>query len=95
VGETAVTGAAIRVRYWAAAKAAAGTAEDLLPVTGPLTLADVRRQAVALHPGTRLEQVLSACSVLIGDEPAGSRAPDEVRVDPGTSVEFLPPFAGG
>jgi molybdopterin converting factor small subunit len=85
----------IRVRYWAAAKAAAGTAEDLLPVTGPLSLADVRRQAVALHPGTRLEQVLSACSVLVGDEPAGSRAPDEVLVEPGSNVEFLPPFAGG
>jgi molybdopterin converting factor small subunit len=83
------------VRYWAAAKAAAGTAEDHLPVTGPLTLADVRRQAVALHPGTRLEQVLEFCSVLVGDEPAGSRADEDVRVDPGTSVEFLPPFAGG
>jgi molybdopterin synthase sulfur carrier subunit len=85
----------IRVRYWAAAKAAAGTAEDLLPATGALTLADVRLQALALHPGTRLEQVLAACSVLIGDEPAGTRADDQVRVEPGTSVEFLPPFAGG
>jgi molybdopterin converting factor small subunit len=83
------------VRYWAAAKAAAGTAEDLLSVTGPLTLADVRRQAVALHPGTRLEQVLGLCSVLVGDEPAGSRAAEDVRVEPGASVEFLPPFAGG
>jgi molybdopterin synthase sulfur carrier subunit len=85
----------IRVRYWAAAKAAAGTAEDLLPATAALTLADVRRQALALHPGTRLEQVLAACSVLIGDEPVGSRADDQVHVEPGTSVEFLPPFAGG
>ena len=95
MGETAITGAVIRVRYWAAAKAAAGTAEDLLPVTGPLTLADVRRKAVALHAGTRLEQVLGACSVLVGDEPAGTRADEDVRVDPGASVEFLPPFAGG
>ena len=85
----------IRVRYWAAAKAAAGTAEDLLQVTGPVTLADLRRQAIALHPGTRLEQVLSACSVLVGDEPVGTRADDQVEVRPGDSVEFLPPFAGG
>jgi molybdopterin synthase sulfur carrier subunit len=85
----------IRVRYWAAAKAAAGTAEDLLSATGALTLADVRRQALALHPGTRLEAVLAACSVLIGDEPVGSRADDQVHVEPGASVEFLPPFAGG
>ena len=95
MGETPVTAGSVRVRYWAAAKAAAGTAEDLLPATGPLTLADVRRQAVALHPGTRLEEVLGACSVLVGDAPVGSRADDEVRVDPGVSVEFLPPFAGG
>ena len=85
----------VRVRYWAAAKAAAGTAEDLLQVTGPLSLAEVRRLSAALHPGTRLAQVLDACSVLIGDQPAGSRPADEVQVDPGSSVEFLPPFAGG
>ena len=95
MGETPVTVTGVRVRYWAAAKAAAGTAEDLLPVTGPMTLADVRREALALHPGTRLEQVLGACSVLVGDEPLGSRSPDEVLVEPGASVEFLPPFAGG
>jgi molybdopterin synthase sulfur carrier subunit len=85
----------IRVRYWAAAKAAAGTAEDHLHVTGPQTLADVRREVVALHPETRLEAVLGACSVLIGDEPVGARNPDQVLVQPGASVEFLPPFAGG
>lgn len=95
MGETAGPGAVIRVRYWAAAKAAAGTAEDLLAVTGPVTLAEVRRQVVARHPGTRLEAVLEACSVLVGDEPAGSRADQDVRVEAGDSVEFLPPFAGG
>lgn len=95
MGETPVTAGSVRVRYWAAAKAAAGTAEDLLPVSGPLTLADVRREAVALHPGTRLAEVLGACSVLVGDTPVGARPDDEVRIDAGTSVEFLPPFAGG
>ena len=64
-------------------------------MTGPATLADVRRMAVALHPGTRLEQVLDACSVLVGDAPAGTRPDEEVVVTPGASVEFLPPFAGG
>ena len=95
MGETPVTGSGVRVRYWAAAKAAAGTAEDLLPATAPLTLADVRREVVARHPGTRLEQVLGSCSVLVGDEPVGSRPDDQVRIHPGSSVEFLPPFAGG
>jgi len=85
----------IRVRYWAAAKAAAGTAADDLPVSGPLTLTEVRRRAVELHPGTRLAEVLQACSTLIGEQPVGSRDPDQVVVEPGSSVEFLPPFAGG
>ena len=85
----------IRVRYWAAAKAAAGTGQDELPVDGPVTLAEVRRHAVDLHPGTRLGDVLGVCSVLVGDQPVGSRDPDSVTVEPGSSVEFLPPFAGG
>ena len=85
----------ITVRYWASARAAAGVNSDVLPVTGPLTLTDVVRRAVALHPGTRLPNVLEACSVLVGDQPVGSRHPDEVQVRPGQTVEFLPPFAGG
>jgi molybdopterin converting factor small subunit len=85
----------ITVRYWASARAAAGVSSDALPVTGPLTLTDVVRRAVALHPDTRLPNVLEACSVLVGDQPVGSRRPDAVLVDPGQTVEFLPPFAGG
>ena len=85
----------ITVRYWASARAAAGVGSDALPVTGPLTLTDVVRRAVALHPDTRLPNVLEACSVLVGDQPVGSRQPDGVLVNPGQTVEFLPPFAGG
>jgi len=85
----------IRVRYWAAAKAAAGTGEDSLSVEGPVSLEEVRRRAVSLHPGTRLADVLTACSVLVGDQPVGTRSPADVLVSPGDSVEFLPPFAGG
>jgi sulfur-carrier protein len=90
-GETAP----ITVRYWASARSAAGVASDALPVTGPLTLTDVVRRAVALHPGTRLPGVLEVCSVLVGDRPVASRAPDGVLIEPGQTVEFLPPFAGG
>ncbi|MGC4110471.1 MAG: MoaD/ThiS family protein [Nocardioides sp.] len=91
VGETA----AITVRYWASARAAAGVESDALTVTEPLTLADVVRRAAALHPGTRLPGVLEACSVLVGDQPVRSRDPETVVVRPGQMVEFLPPFAGG
>ncbi len=83
------------MHYWASARAAAGVSSDELPATGPLTLTDVVRRATALHPGTRLPQVLEACSVLVGDRPVASAHPDDVVVKPGETVEFLPPFAGG
>ena len=85
----------IRVHYWASARSAAGVAGDDLPVDGPITLADVMSRAIALHPGTRLGDVLQICSTLVGDRPVSTEDPGDVVVLPGSSVEFLPPFAGG
>lgn len=85
----------VRLRYWAAARTAAGTAEESMPVSGAVTLADVRAWAVAAHPDADLARVLGVCSVLVGEEPAGTRDPASVAVPPGATVEFLPPFAGG
>ena len=88
-------GPCIRVRYWAAAKAAAGVGEDRLDAERDLTLLEVRDRAVALHEGTRLGDVLAVCSALVDERPVGSTAPAEVLVEPGATVDFLPPFAGG
>jgi molybdopterin synthase sulfur carrier subunit len=85
----------IRVRYWASAKAAAGTDADDVVVSGPVTLAELRAAAAALHPGTRLAEVLAACSTLVGEQPVGLADPAAVIIESGSSVEFLPPFAGG
>lgn len=85
----------VTVRYWAGARAAAGVASDELAVTGPVSLAEVTQQVLALHRGSRLESVVAVCSVLVGDTPVGTRDPAQVVVPPGSSVEFLPPFAGG
>jgi len=85
----------IRVRYWAAAKAAAGSDSDDVAVTGPITLAELRAAVAALHPGTRLAEGLAACSTLVGEQPVGLADPTSYVVEPGASVEFLPPFAGG
>lgn len=87
--------APVTVRYWAAARAAAGVAEDQLPVEGELTLADVVRRVLELHPVDRFPDLIGICSVLVGERPAGTREPGEVLVRPGDTVEFLPPFAGG
>jgi molybdopterin converting factor small subunit len=88
--ETAVT-----VHYWAAARAAAGVASEEFAVDGPVTLADLVRRVVAAHPGSDLERVVGVCSVLVGDQPVGSRDPGSGMVQPGDVVELLPPFAGG
>lgn len=85
----------IVVRYWAAARTAAGVSQDEIPADAPLTLAEVVRRAVAAHPGTRLAGVLEICSVLVGDRPVATEDPATVEVRPGQTVEFLPPFAGG
>lgn len=85
----------IRVHYWASARAAAGVSGDDLPVDGPISLTEVVHRAVALHPGTRLPDVLQVCSTLVGDQPVSTEDPGRVMVAPGETVEFLPPFAGG
>jgi molybdopterin synthase sulfur carrier subunit len=90
-GETVVT-----VRYWASARAAAGVSQDLIAVPGPVSLAALIDRAVDLHAESGgLRKVLHVCSVLVDDRPVGSSDPADVLVDPGASVEFLPPFAGG
>ena len=86
---------AVTVRYWAAARSAAGVDSDRLAVQGPVSLAEVVSQATALHRGSRLGDVLGICSVLVGDRPSSTEDPADVVVPPGSTVEFLPPFAGG
>ena len=87
--------APVPVGYGAAARAAAGVAEDELPVDGEVTLADVVRRVLDLHPVDRFPDLIKICSVLVGERPAGTRSPEQVPVQPGDTVEFLPPFAGG
>lgn len=89
---------AITVRYWAGARAAAGTAEDVLEVdaaAGELTLADVVARVLELHPGEQMARTVGVCSVLLGEQPVRSQDPAAVVVRPGDVVELLPPFAGG
>lgn len=85
----------VTVRYWAAARDAAGVTEDRIAVDAEVTLDDVVRRVLELHPGGRMSDLVKVCSVLVGDRPAGARAPEHVSVRPGDTVEFLPPFAGG
>ncbi|NBM18259.1 MoaD/ThiS family protein [Streptomyces sp. GC420] len=83
--------AAGTIRYWAAAKAAAGVAEE--PYRAD-TLAEALDGARERHPG-ELARVLARCSFLIDGDPVGTRSHETVRLAEGGTVEVLPPFAGG
>lgn len=85
----------IHVHYWAAARSAAGVAEEDVAVEGELSLSELLAEVARRHEGTRLPEVVKVCSVLIGEQPVSSTDPDEVVVRPGDTVELLPPFAGG
>lgn len=83
----------VTVRYWAAARAAAGVETET--VVGA-TLAEVEAAVVRRRPGDRrFADVLGICSVLVGEIPVGGRDHADVALEPGSLVEFLPPFAGG
>jgi sulfur-carrier protein len=68
----------------------------VVPVPGEVALDELVDLVLArLGEPDRLRRVLEACSVLVGDRPAGAAQRASVRVPPGATVEFLPPFAGG
>ncbi|MFJ9035002.1 MoaD/ThiS family protein [Streptomyces sp. NPDC102406] len=79
------------IRYWAAAKAAAGVAEEPYDAE---TLAAALTAVRSRHPG-ELVRVLERSSFLIDGDPVGTRGHETVRLAEGGTVEVLPPFAGG
>lgn len=89
----AVTGApeTTTLRYWAAAREAAGVAEEQ---TSAGTLGEALRLARACRD-ERFGQVLAICSYLVDGSPVGGRDPAEIGLSGGGLVDVLPPFAGG
>jgi molybdopterin synthase sulfur carrier subunit len=101
--------AIVTMRYWAAAKDAAGVAEEIVTAdTLAAALAAVGdrghddRPAPGSGPGpataaggSRLGAVLARSSFLIDGHPVGTRAAEAVALADGAVIEVLPPFAGG
>jgi sulfur-carrier protein len=84
--------AVVTMRYWAAAKEAAGVAEHELTAD---TLAAALAEGAARAKGGQLRAVLARSSFLIDGNPVGRRAADTVLLADGNVIEVLPPFAGG
>jgi len=83
----------VTLRYWAAMRAAAGTSEQVIQAA---SLGEALRLVRAEHgDGSRFAAVLDVCAVVVDGTPAGSRDHDEITLRDGSTVELLPPFAGG
>ncbi|MDP9436937.1 MAG: MoaD/ThiS family protein [Actinomycetota bacterium] len=79
------------VRYFAAAKEAAGTGEEQVEAA---TLAQALQAARERHD-ERFATVLGRCSFVVDGAPVGGRDHATVPLAPGSVVDVLPPFAGG
>lgn len=85
--------ATVTVRYWAAAKDAAGVAEDTVEAR---TLADALDVILARRGADgRLRKVLAGSSFLVDGAAAGRRVPADLVLNDAAVVEVLPQFAGG
>lgn len=88
----------MQVRFFAAARAAAGAAELSVapneidsPTLGSL-IAHLGRELTGTTPsGLTLAQVMEQCSFLIN----GTRSDADAPLTDGDRVDVLPPFAGG
>lgn len=86
----AVAGDGVTVRFFAAAKAAAGTADEQRALPSPADLGNLLGELISDH-GSPLSTVLDRCSFLVNEVTAGPATP----LANGAVVDVLPPFAGG
>jgi molybdopterin synthase sulfur carrier subunit len=79
------------IRYWAAAREAAGVGEEPYDAD---TLADALTTARASRD-PEFARVVRRSSFLVDGEPVGRRDHMGITLPEGGTVEVLPPFAGG
>ena len=80
----------VTVRYFAAARAAAGADSETVSLNPSATVAELVETLAGR--GTQLAGVLSRCSYLCD----GVAVRDETTaLRPGNTIDVLPPFAGG
>ena len=85
--------ARVTIRYWAAAKEAAGVAAESVEAE---TLAEALDLIMERRgDDERLRSVLATSSFLVDGAPAGRRLPADLVLPEAARIEVLPPFAGG
>lgn len=81
----------IEVRYFAAAKAAAGRDAEPVQLPGDATVA-AALDAVRARHGAELSRVLDRCSFLLDEVAVRDRG---IALRGAATLDVLPPFAGG
>ena len=79
----------MEIRYFAAARAAAGVASERRVCSSSDLISDLLRSLECSHP--RLKSVLPRCSVLLD----AVAVTTDRRVGSAATLDVLPPFAGG
>jgi sulfur-carrier protein len=82
--------AEVEIRYWASARAAAGCDSERFPGR---CVGEVLEAAAAAHTG--LAAVLEVSTILMDGRLVTASEPLPEALSPGTTLEVLPPFAGG
>lgn len=90
MGET-VTEIAVLVRFFAAARAAAGADQERVVLTAPATVGTALAEIAGRH-GSGLATVLERCSFLLDEVAVHGR---DTPLPTGAVLDVLPPFAGG
>ena len=81
----------VTVRYFAAARAAAGVETEPVPVPAGATV-DILLKTVRAARGDDLARVLDRCSFLLDEVAVRDR---DTPLRDAATVDVLPPFAGG
>jgi molybdopterin converting factor small subunit len=81
----------VTVRYFAAARAAAGLDSENVDIGENATVGDALEAIIARH-GEGLSKVLAACSFLLDSVAVRDHT---TPLPPAAELDVLPPFAGG
>jgi sulfur-carrier protein len=89
---TTTTSTTVLVRYFAAARSAAGSGEEHLVLPTGSTV-EQAVAAIGSKYGDAMTQILLRCSYLLDEVAVGRQI--QRRVHDGSTLDVLPPFAGG